>query len=63
MKKKIQSGQVPAVKLQCFFTELSTMLQGSEYFFVRRAEDGTTSIRLQHGEYLTISMQEGGSHE
>lgn len=60
MKKKILSGQVPAVKLQCFLTELSTMLQGNDSFFVRRSADGTTSIRLARGQYPTISMQKGG---
>lgn len=60
MKKRIQSGQVPVSKLQGFFNELSSMLQGSDSFLVRRSDDGTTSIRLARGQYLTISMQKGG---
>lgn len=60
MKKKTQSGQVPVSKLQSFFSELSTMIQGNDSFFVRRSADGTTSIRLARGQYLTISMQKGG---
>lgn len=59
MKKQIQSGQVPVSKLQSFFSELSSMLGSSESFFVRRSDDGTTSIRLARGQYLTISMQKG----
>lgn len=35
------------------------MLQASESFHVRRSDDGTTSIRLARGQYLTISMQKG----
>ncbi|WP_373136677.1 hypothetical protein [Bacteroides sp. HPS0048] len=60
MKKQTKSGQIPASKLQSFFTELSSMLQASESFHVRRSDDGTTSIRLARGQYLTISMQKGG---
>lgn len=59
MKKKIKSGQVPVSKLQGFFNELSSMLQGSDSFLVHRSDDGTTSIRLARGQYLTISMQKG----
>lgn len=61
MKKKSQSGKVPVSKLQTFLSELSGMLsqEGSE-FFVNRSDDGTTSIRLARGQYLTISMQKGG---
>lgn len=59
MKKQIQSGQVPVSKLQSFFSELSSMLGSSESFYVRRSDDGTTSIRLARGQYLTISMQKG----
>ena len=61
MKKKSQSGKVPVSKLQAFLSELSGMLsqEGSE-FFVNRSDDGTTSIRLARGQYLTISMQKGG---
>ncbi|MBC5612880.1 hypothetical protein H8S58_07970 [Bacteroides sp. NSJ-2] len=61
MKKKSQSGKVPVSKLQTFLSELSGMLsqEGSE-FFVNRSDDGTTSIRLAQGQYLTISMQKGG---
>nr|DAX87400.1 MAG TPA: hypothetical protein [Caudoviricetes sp.] len=60
MKKQIQSGQVPVSKLQSFFSELSSMLGSGESFYVRRSDDGTTSIRLARGQYLTISMQKGG---
>lgn len=60
MKTKTKSGQVPVSKLQGFFNELSSMLQENDSFFVRRSEDGTTSIRLARGQYLTISMQKGG---
>lgn len=62
MKKKTQSGKVPVSKLQAFFSQLSGMLsqEGSE-FFVNRSDDGTTSIRLSQGQYLTISMQKGGT--
>ena len=60
MKKQIQSGQVPVSKLQSFFSELSSMLESGESFYVRRSDDGTTSIRLARGQYLTISMQKGG---
>ena len=35
------------------------MLGSSESFYVRRSDDGTTSIRLARGQYLTISMQKG----
>ena len=61
MKKKSQSGKVPVCKFQAFFSQLSSMLsqEGSE-FFVNRSDDGTTSIRLSRGQYLTISMQKGG---
>ena len=61
MKKKSQSGKVPVSKLQTFLSEPSGMLsqEGSE-FFVNRSDDGTTSIRLARGQYLTISMQKGG---
>lgn len=61
MKKKSQSGKIPVTKLQAFFNELSNVLsqEGSE-FFVNRSADGTTSIRLARGQYLTISMQKGG---
>ena len=61
MKKKSQSGKVPVSKLQTFLSELSGLLsqEGSE-FFVNRSDDGTTSIRLARGKYLTISMQKGG---
>lgn len=61
MKKKSQSGKVPVAKLQAFFSELANVLskEGSE-FFVNRSDDGTTSIRLACGQYLTISMQKGG---
>ena len=60
MKKQIQSGQVPVSKLQGFFSKLSSMLGSGESFYVRRSDDGTTSIRLARGQYLTISMQKGG---
>ena len=60
MKKQIQSGQVPVRKLQGFFSKLSSMLGSGESFYVRRSDDGTTSIRLARGQYLTISMQKGG---
>lgn len=60
MKTKTKSGQVPVSKLQGFFNELSSMLQENDSLFVRRSEDGTTSIRLARGQYLTISMQKGG---
>ena len=60
MKKQIQSGQVPVSKLQSFFSELSSMLGSGESFYVRRSDDGTTSIRLARGQYLTIAMQKGG---
>lgn len=60
MKTKTKSGQVPVSKLQAFFNELSTMLQENDSLFVHRSEDGTTSIRLARGQYLTISMQKGG---
>ncbi len=59
MKKQIQSRQVPVSKLQSFFSELSSMLGSSESFHVHRSNDGTTSIRLARGQYLTISMQKG----
>lgn len=59
MKKQIQSGQVPVSKLQSFFSELSSMLGSGESFYVRRSDDGTTSIRLSRGQYLTISVQKG----
>ncbi|MFK2166436.1 hypothetical protein ACIXIU_10655 [Bacteroides fragilis] len=61
MKKKTQSGKVPVSKIQAFFSQLSGMLsQENSEFFVNRSDDGTTSIRLSRGQYLTISMQKGG---
>jgi hypothetical protein len=59
MKKQIRSGQVPAAKLRNYFTELSSMLVSGESFHVRHSNDGTTSIRLARGQYLTISIQKG----
>lgn len=60
MKKQIQSGQIPASKLKSFFAELSSMLEVSDSFHVSRSSDGSTSIRLARGKYLTISLQKGG---
>lgn len=61
MKKKTQSAQVPVSKLQNYLAELAIMLpQTEENLLVRRTE-GTTSIRLARGQYLTISLQKGGS--
>lgn len=61
MKKKTQSAQVPVSKLQNYLAELSTLLpQTEDNLLVRRTGD-TTSIRLARGQYLTISLQKGGS--
>ena len=35
------------------------MLVSGESFHVRHSNDGTTSIRLARGQYLTISIQKG----
>ena len=60
MKKKTPSGKVPVSKLQAFLSELSGMLsQESNELFVCHPNDGTTSIRLSRGQYLTISVQKG----
>lgn len=61
MKTKTKSAQVPVAKLQNYFSELSALLtQSEENLLVRRSDDGTTSIRLARGQYLTISLQKGG---
>lgn len=60
MKTKKQSAQVPVAKLQNYLAELSTLLaQTEDNLLVRRTDDGTTSIRLGRGQYLTISLQKG----
>ncbi len=61
MKTKSQSAQVPVAKLQNYLSELSALLtQTEDSLLVRRSDDGTTSIRLARGQYLTISLQKGG---
>lgn len=61
MKKKKQSAQVPVTKLQNYFSELSTLLAQTNSSFHVSRKDGITSIRLARGQYLTISLQKGGS--
>lgn len=60
MKKKIQSAQVPVSKLQNYFNGLSKLLtENKESYSVSHSGD-TTTIELNPGQYMTITMQKGG---
>lgn len=61
MKKNTKAGQVPVSNLQKYFGELSNLVTkcGNESLFVKR-ENGKMSIYLGNGQYLNVSIQEGG---
>lgn len=62
MKKKTKAGQVPVSNLQKYFGELANLVTkcGNESLYVKK-EKGSTSIYLGNGQYLNVSIQEGGS--
>ncbi len=62
MNKKTKSGQVPVSNLQKYFGELANLLTecGNESLYVQK-KSGEMSIHLGNGQYLNVSIREGGS--
>lgn len=60
MKKKNQSAIVPVSKLQNYFSKLATLLAENSESYLVSYSGNKTSIEVAPGEFITITLQEGG---
>lgn len=60
MKKKNQSAIVPVSKLQNYLNKLANLLAENSESYLVSYSGNKTSIEVAPGEFITISVQEGG---
>lgn len=60
MKKKNQSAIVPVSKLQNYFSKLANLLVENSESYLVSYSGNKTSIEVAPGEFITITVQEGG---
>lgn len=60
MKKKNQSAIVPVSKLQNYFSKLANLLAENSESYLVSYSGNKTSIEVAPGEFITITVQEGG---